>query len=361
MVSTLESPGSAGNSADSKVSPLVTAVPLDSETSPAAFPSSRFAPLHEAPSEDLFLAPEPPSAVGTSSASASAASRDSEVHESPSPIPAAVPEATTAPIPIYGADVHAAHPDAPVARRERQNRLYQRIPKGFPHPINPKTGKPYRFPRWDWKTMRRKPALRGWIHTVAAPLSLAASIVLLVLAPWGLKLACAIYLAASLVLFAMSAVYHQGSWSRRVDGVLRRFDHANIFLLIAGTYTPVSVGLLATTQATILLSVVWIGAILGIAVSLIWPGSPRWFSTLLYVVLGWAAVMYLPQIFAASLPAFWLLVAGGLAYTVGAVIYACKWPNPSQKYFGFHEIFHSWTVAAWACHCVAAYFSVLGS
>lgn len=267
--------------------------------------------------------------------------------------------ATTAPIPIYGI---ATGMDAEsVIAVERKNRFYQRIPKGFPHPLNPRTGKPYRFPRWDWKSMRRKPALRGWIHTVAAPLSLAASIVLLVLAPWGLKIACAIYLAASLVLFAMSAVYHQGSWSRRVDGVLRRFDHANIFLLIAGTYTPVSVGLLDKQQATILLSVVWVGAVAGIAVSLVWPTAPRWFSTLLYVVLGWAAVMYLPQIFLASLPAFWLLVAGGLAYTVGAVVYATKWPDPSSKYFGFHEIFHTWTVAAWACHCVAAYFSVLGS
>ncbi|MCI6583797.1 MAG: hemolysin III family protein [Mobiluncus porci] len=208
--------------------------------------------------------------------------------------------------------------------------------------------------------MRRKPALRGWIHTVAAPLSLAASIVLLVLAPWELKAACAIYLAASLVLFAMSAVYHQGSWSQVVDGVLRRFDHANIFLLIAGTYTPVSVGLLDGQRATILLTVVWIGSILGIATSIIWPHAPRWFSTLLYVILGWSAVMYLPQMFAASQPAFWLLVSGGLAYTLGAVVYALKWPNPSPKYFGFHEIFHAWTVVAWACQCVAAYFAVLG-
>nr|WP_249281413.1 hemolysin III family protein [Mobiluncus mulieris] len=339
MVPAPENPGNTGNSAGSPVSPAVCGVPADAGVLAAA----PVAPVHEVP----------PAASAASPTSAA------PIHEVPSATPAFPPEAA-APIPIYGPDVHAAHPDATTAHLERRNRLSQRIPKGFPHPINPKTGRPYRFPRWDWKTMRRKPALRGWIHTVATPLSLAASIVLLVLAPWGLKAACAIYLAASLVLFAMSAVYHQGSWSRRVDGVLRRFDHANIFLLIAGTYTPVSVGLLTPAQATVLLSVVWVGAVLGIAVSLIWPGSPRWFSTLLYVILGWAAVMYLPQIFAASLPAFWLLVAGGLAYTVGAVVYALKWPNPSQKYFGFHEIFHSWTVAAWACHCVAAYFSILG-
>lgn len=342
MVPAPENPGNTGNSAGSPVSAAVCGVPADA----GGLAAAPVAPVHEVP-------------PATSAASPTSTAPTAPVHEVPPATLDFVPEATAAPIPIYGSDVHTAHPDATTAHLERRNRLSQRIPKGFPHPINPKTGRPYRFPRWDWKTMRRKPALRGWIHTVATPLSLAASIVLLVLAPWGLKAACAIYLAASLVLFAMSAVYHQGSWSRRVDGVLRRFDHANIFLLIAGTYTPVSVGLLTPAQATILLSVVWIGAVLGIAVSLIWPGSPRWFSTLLYVILGWAAVMYLPQIFAASLPAFWLLVAGGLAYTVGAVVYALKWPNPSQKYFGFHEIFHSWTVAAWACHCVAAYFSVL--
>lgn len=226
--------------------------------------------------------------------------------------------------------------------------------------VNPKTGKPFHFQRWDWKAMQRKPALRGWIHTVATPLSLAASIVLLVLAPASAKFACVVYLVSSLVLFAMSAVYHMGSWSRRVDGILRRFDHANIFLLIAGTYTPVSVGLLETREATILLSVVWTGAIAGIITSLIWPNAPRWVNTILYVILGWAALMYFPQLFQSSLPAFWTLVAGGIAYTVGAVFYATRWPGKFARVFGFHEMFHAWTVAAWACHCTAAYFAVLG-
>lgn len=229
----------------------------------------------------------------------------------------------------------------------------------IPRLVNPRTGRPYVFQRWDWKAMRRKPALRGWIHTVAAPLSLAASIVLLVLAPSPLKFACVVYMVASLVLFTMSAVYHMGSWPKSVDTVLRRFDHANIFLLIAGTYTPVSVGLLNSHQSTILLSIVWTGAILGIASSLIWPNAPRWVITILYVILGWAALMYFPQLFTASQPAFWMLVAGGLAYTVGAVVYATKRPNPNPNVFGFHEIFHAWTVAAWACHCVGAYFAVL--
>lgn len=230
----------------------------------------------------------------------------------------------------------------------------------MPRLVNPRTGRPYTFQRWDWKAMRRKPALRGWIHTVATPLSMAASIVLLVLAPKSLKFACVVYMLASLVLFAMSAVYHMGSWPKSVDAILRRFDHANIFLLIAGTYTPISFGLLEGRDRTILLSVVWVGAILGIATSLIWPHAPRWVNTILYVVLGWVALMYFPELYAASLPAFWMLVAGGLAYTVGAAVYATKWPNPDPDVFGFHEFFHAWTVAAWACHCVAAYFAILG-
>lgn len=248
---------------------------------------------------------------------------------------------------------------------QRASRMWRRYPSVPAHVLrealtNPKTGELYRFARWDWKAMTRKPALRGWIHTVATPLSLAASIVLLVLAEANLKFACTIYLVSSLVLFGMSALYHMGSWPLKVDTLLRHFDHSNIFLLIAGTYTPISVGLLSRHEATILLWVVWVGAVAGIVISLLWPGAPRWLVTLLYVVLGWAALMYLPQMFAASQPAFWLLVAGGVSYTVGAVVYASKWPNPSSRYFGFHEVFHAWTVAAWACHCIAAYLAVLG-
>lgn len=207
----------------------------------------------------------------------------------------------------------------------------------------------------------RKPRLRGWIHLVAAPLSLAASIVLLVLAPTtGLKWASAVYLAASFILFGVSAAYHLYYWKPSFELALKRMDHANIFLLIAGTYTPLSVALLEGSQRVVLLTAVWGGALVGILVSLFWPTAPRWLSTLIYVVLGWTAVWFLPSFWAAGGPAVVLLIlAGGILYTVGAVAYATKKPNPWPEWFGFHETFHLFTVLAWACQCVAAYIAVL--
>ena len=141
----------------------------------------------------------------------------------------------------------------------------------------------------------------------------------------------------------------------------KRLDHSNIFLLIAGTYTPLTIALLDRVDATILLSVVWGGALAGILLNLFWPTAPRWLTTLIYVALGWVAVWYLPQLWAGGGPAVvWLIVAGGVLYTLGAIVYGMKKPDPSPTWFGFHEIFHAFTVAAWACHCVAVYLAVLG-
>ncbi|QWW20618.1 hemolysin III family protein [Schaalia sp. 19OD2882] len=208
-----------------------------------------------------------------------------------------------------------------------------------------------------------KPHLRGWIHLVTAPLSLAASIVLTVLAPttatkWG----AAVYLVASLVLFGVSAAYHRFYWAPKWENFWRRLDHSNIFLLIAGTYTPLCLALLSSHDAMVILLIVWCGALAGILFNLFWLNAPRWLLTLVYVVLGWVAIAYLPQLWAAGGPAVVLLIfAGGLLYTAGAVIYALKRPNPSPTWFGFHEIFHACTVAAWTCHCVAVYLAVLGA
>ncbi|WP_076464078.1 PAQR family membrane homeostasis protein TrhA [Actinomyces mediterranea] len=206
-----------------------------------------------------------------------------------------------------------------------------------------------------------KPHLRGWLHLIAAPLSLAASIVLVVLAPTTTnKWASVVYLVASLFLFGISALYHRFYWAPKWEVMWRRLDHSNIFLLIAGTYTPLSIALLERRDATILLSIVWTGAIIGILLNLFWPTAPRWLSTLIYVVLGWVAIAYLPQLWSAGGPIVVLLiVAGGVLYTLGAVVYGMKRPNPSPAWFGFHEIFHAFTVAAWACQCVAVYFAVL--
>lgn len=206
-----------------------------------------------------------------------------------------------------------------------------------------------------------KPHLRGWLHLVTAPLSLAASIVLICLAPTTpTKWASAVYLASSLLLFGISALYHRFYWKPNWELVWKRLDHSNIFLLIAGTYTPLSVALLTRHDAMVLLSIVWIGAVIGILINLFWPTAPRRLSTLIYVVLGWTAVAYLPQLWSAGGPAVvWLIVAGGILYTLGAIVYATKRPDPSPTWFGFHEIFHAFTVAAWACHCVGVYLAVL--
>lgn len=209
-----------------------------------------------------------------------------------------------------------------------------------------------------------KPKLRGWIHTGVTPLALAACIVLTVLAPGAaLSWASALYLAASLLLFGNSGLYHlgNGNFPARMTAVLQRFDHANIYLLIAGTYTPLSIALLPGRTAALVLGIVWGGAALGILQAVFWPKAPRPFATALYILLGWVAIWFLPSFWRTGGPAIViLLVAGGVIYTIGGVIYARRWPNPSPRYFGFHEIFHVCTVAAWACHCVACYLAVLG-
>lgn len=199
-----------------------------------------------------------------------------------------------------------------------------------------------------------KPSWRGWIHLVTAPLALTAGIVLVALADTtGGKVASAIFMTTSLLLFGVSATYHRFHWSDRVRMTLKRLDHSNIFLLIAGTYTPLAVLTLSQLQATILLSIVWGGAALGIAFRVLWVTAPRWLYVPLYVALGWAAVAYLPAIYAVSAATAILIAVGGLAYTVGAVFYGLKRPNPVPGHFGFHELFHACTVVAFLCHWTA--------
>ncbi|MDO4792194.1 MAG: hemolysin III family protein [Buchananella hordeovulneris] len=208
-----------------------------------------------------------------------------------------------------------------------------------------------------------KPHLRGWIHAATTPLALAASIVLVVLAPTAaLKWASSVFLASSLLLFGISALYHRFNWKPTAQAVLRRLDHSNIFLLIAGTYTPLSVALLDPDDARVLLIVVWVGAAFGILGRVFFSYAPRWLYTPLYVILGWVALWYLPQFWTNGGPAIvWLVVAGGISYTLGALVYALKWPDLWPRWFGFHEVFHTFTVAGWVTHCVAAFLAVLGA
>ncbi|HSU48604.1 MAG TPA: hemolysin III family protein [Arthrobacter sp.] len=205
-----------------------------------------------------------------------------------------------------------------------------------------------------------KPKWRGWIHTVTAPLALAAGIILVVLAPTAdRKITSAIYGATGVLLFGVSAVYHRGNWSPRVKLVLKRLDHTNIMLVIAGTYTPLAWTLLERPQAVVLLWIIWTGAILGVLFRLLWTDAPRWLYVPIYIALGCGALFYLPQFFQASSASAVLVCVGGAFYIAGAVFYALKKPNFSYHHFGFHELFHAFTVFAFAAHFAAIALAVL--
>jgi hemolysin III len=199
-----------------------------------------------------------------------------------------------------------------------------------------------------------KPKLRGWLHAATAPLTLAAGIVLVALSPdSATRIGSSVFAASALVLFTVSAIYHRGTWSPGVWAFLRRFDHANIFLLIAGSYTPFTLLLLEGTHRTVLLTVVWAGAALGIVFRVFWAGAPRWLYTPIYIALGWAAVVYFPDFVQnADAAVLTLMVVGGLLYTLGGLVYGLRWPDPSPTWFGFHEVFHSLTIAAFVTHYV---------
>ena len=167
------------------------------------------------------------------------------------------------------------------------------------------------------------------------------------------KWACAVFMATSVLLFGNSALYHRFDWGPRTKAVLKRIDHANIMLLIAGTYTPIAVLALPPQKGILLLTLVWTGALLGILFRVFWINAPRWLYVALYLLLGWAAVMYLGDLLQASVAMMVLVIVGGLLYTGGAVCYALKKPNPWPGRFGFHEIFHVCTVLAFLCHWTA--------
>jgi hemolysin III len=199
-----------------------------------------------------------------------------------------------------------------------------------------------------------KPTWRGWIHAATFPITIVAGIVLIALAEGtAAKWASAVFVLTSMLLFGNSALYHRFDWKPRTKVLLKRIDHANIFLLIAGTYTPLAILALPPEKGLLLLAIVWGGALLGIAFRVFWIGAPRWLYVPLYLLLGWAAVMYLGDLLAASVAMMVLVIVGGLLYTVGAIVYGLKRPNPWPGHFGFHEIFHVCTVLAFMCHWTA--------
>ncbi len=207
----------------------------------------------------------------------------------------------------------------------------------------------------DPPRQRAKPLLRGVSHEVAAFLAFGAWMALLAAAPAGrARAAAGVYGATLFALFAISALYHRPTWGTRARLLLRRLDHSAIFLLVAGTYTPFCL-LLGGPMGQALLAGIWIAALLGILQSIFWVAAPRPLVALFYIALGWAAVPIMPALREAlGGRAIALLAAGGLAYTLGAVIYAARRPDPAPAVFGYHEIFHALVIVAAACHYAVA-------
>jgi hemolysin III len=205
--------------------------------------------------------------------------------------------------------------------------------------------------------------MRGWLHLYAAAVSVGTGATLIAVsgalrggqAGWS----SGIYAVTVTLLFGTSALYHRRNWGARGKAVMMRLDHSMIFVFIAGTYTPIAVLTLSHTSAIAVLSVVWSGAALGVVLRSCWAGAPRWLAVVCYVALGWVAVFVVPQVLhAGGVAAFTLIVAGGLLYTLGAVVYGRRRTDPYPGTFGFHEVFHLCTLLAATCHYIAIWLAI---
>jgi hemolysin III len=208
-----------------------------------------------------------------------------------------------------------------------------------------------------------KPKLRGIVHLVMSPLSLVAGLILITLAnELRGRITLGIFTLTAVTLFTCSALYHRVAWNDKNKAIWRRIDHSNISILIAGTYTPFAVYLLQPSQTKTLLIVAWGGAILISLLRIFWLSAPRWLYVAGYISLGWAAVFYMPAFFnSGGVAIFILILTGGLLYSAGGIIYALKKPNFSISWFGFHELFHALTAAAFICHFIAAILTVFSN
>ncbi|HXH80681.1 MAG TPA: hemolysin III family protein [Nocardioides sp.] len=211
------------------------------------------------------------------------------------------------------------------------------------------------------KMAELKPRLRGRIHAWSVPVVVAAGAVLIILSPSvGTKVGSGVFIASALLLFGISAIYHLGTWQPAVWALLRRLDHSNIFILIAGTYTAFAMLLLDGSARVWLLAGIWSGALLGVLFRVFWTSAPRWLYTPIYIGLGWFAVFFIPDFIdgaerlstPVAVATLSLVVAGGVLYTLGGVVYALKKPNPKPGWFGFHEVFHTFTILAFIAHYV---------
>ena len=206
-----------------------------------------------------------------------------------------------------------------------------------------------------------KPRLRGVSHQYAFFVAVVLGALLVLRARGsGGTIATGIYACGICGLFGVSALYHRVTWSPRARAWMRRLDHSMIFVFIAASYTPVAVLVLDDRLATIVLAVVWGGALAGVILKLVWITAPRWLSALLYVALGWVAVTTIPTMWSTL---GWLAVGGfglgGLLYTAGAIVYALRRPDPWPRVFGYHEIFHALVIAAAALHFAAIALAIV--
>jgi hemolysin III len=210
------------------------------------------------------------------------------------------------------------------------------------------------------QTPPARPRLRGVLHQAGFVAACAVGAAFVAAVDGRRLLAAAVFAASAAVMLGTSALYHRVTWRPRARLWMRRADHAGIYLLIAGTYTPVGLLSLHGTLQHVVLSVVWSGAAAAILAKLCWVRAPKWLSVVLAVALGWAGVVAMPQLaHAAGVAAVVLLGAGGLAYSAGAVVYAWRRPDPIPAVFGYHELFHALTLVALACQYVAIAFFVV--
>jgi hemolysin III len=206
-----------------------------------------------------------------------------------------------------------------------------------------------------------RPRLRGVLHQAAFVIAVALAPLLIVGADGGRRrLAAAVFAGSVAACFGASALYHRVTWTPRMRLWMGRIDHAGVYVLIAGTYTPVCVLVLRGATRPVVLTIVWAGAAAAIVLKFVWVAAPKWLAAATGIALGWVAVVALPQLIARLNPAaVILLVAGGLAYTAGAVVYVRRRPDPAPAVFGYHELFHALTIVGVACQYVAIAFFIV--
>jgi hemolysin III len=208
-----------------------------------------------------------------------------------------------------------------------------------------------------------KPRLRGVSHEIAAFVFPILGIALVIVSPTAaIRWASIVYTLGVTAMYATSACYHRGHWSDATRLRLRRADHSMIMVAIAATYTPIAVAALSPRSATILLAIVWSLAIIGVVVQMLWLHAPRWLGAALYIAIGWTALAFVPTLWRAlGVVSFSLIVLGGVVYSLGAVVYATRRPDPAPAVFGYHEVFHALVIAAGLIFCAATLRVVLAA